>query len=179
MSIYTRTGDDGETDLLRGIRVPKDAELLEVCGTLDELNAQLGLARCEELPETIDTLLESVQRRLFDVGAALVAVSSGQDDPARTKPEDLIAMEQAIDWHEARLEPVVAFILPAGSRAAATLHVARAVCRRAERRLASLGRKQPQAVSATLLAYMNRLSDLLYVLARAANARAGVSDTPC
>ena len=179
MTIYTRTGDQGETDLLRGIRVPKDAALLEVCGALDELNALLGLARCELLPEGTNALLERIQRRLFDLGAELVAVGSGEAGQAAIGPQDLAAMEEVIDRHEAELEPVATFILPAGCRAAAVLHLARAVCRRAERQLVALARGRPQAVAPAILSYINRLSDLLHILARSANAQAGMVDMPC
>jgi cob(I)alamin adenosyltransferase len=179
VSIYTRTGDRGETDLLHGIRVPKDAPLLEVCGDLDELNALLGLARCEGLPEGTNALLEQIQHRLFDVGAELVAAGSGRATQTAFGPQDVAAVEQVIDRHEATLESATAFILPAGCRAAATLHLARAVCRRAERHLVSLARSQPQAVAPPLLSYVNRLSDLFHILARRANAQAGLADTPC
>ena len=140
MAIYTRTGDQGETDLLHGIRVPKDAALLEVCGTLDELSALLGLARCELLPEGTNALLERIQHRLFDVGAELVAAGSGRAGQTAIGPQDVAAIEEVIDRHEAKLESVATFILPAGCRAAAVLHLARAVCRRAERQLVSLAR---------------------------------------
>jgi cob(I)alamin adenosyltransferase len=178
MTIYTGTGDGGETDLLGGVRVPKDAAVLEVCGTLDELNALVGLARCESFSEAA-ALLEQIQRRLFDVGAHLVGEDGNQADSAAIGPIDVAAIEQAIDRYETRLESVGTFILPAGSRAAALLHLARAVCRRAERRLVSLAKIQPQTVPPELLAYVNRLSDLLYVLARTANDRAGITETAC
>jgi cob(I)alamin adenosyltransferase len=179
VAIYTRSGDQGETDLLGGIRVPKDAPLLEVCGALDELNALLGLARCEPLSEGIIALLEQIQRRLFDVGGELVAASSGRASQAVIHNQDVAAIEQVIDRFEAKLPPTETFILPAGCRAAATLHLARAVCRRAERLLVSLSRSQTPIVSPELLSYVNRLSDLLYVLARAATAATGAADTLC
>jgi cob(I)alamin adenosyltransferase len=178
MPIYTRTGDRGETDLLGGVRVSKDALLLEVCGTLDEFSSLLGLARCEPLPDGAAPLLEQVQRRLFDVGGELVAAEAGHAANG-VGPRDVAAIEELIDAYEKRLKSLGTFILPAGNRSAATLHVARAVCRRAERRLVSLALCKPAAVSPDLLPYMNRLGDLLYVLARAANARAGVGDTSC
>ena len=196
MTIYTRTGDQGETDLLHGGRVPKDAARLEVCGAFDELDAWLGLARCEPLPEGAAALLERIQCRMVDLRAALATVSPERGHPARqlrpgrprsTAPpvasaitsHDVEALEQAIDRYDAPLPPLETFILPAGSRAAATLQVARAVCRRGERRLVSLARAEPAAVAPALLAYVNRLSDLLFVLARSANAQAGIADTPC
>jgi cob(I)alamin adenosyltransferase len=179
MAIYTRTGDHGETDLLGGVRVPKDSPLLEVCGDLDELNALLGLARCESLPKGAEALLEQIQLRLFDVGAELVAVGSGQSPATKIGAPEVAAIEQVIDQYEAAMEPVTAFILPVGSRAAATLHFARAVCRRAERNLVSLAKTRPRAFAPELLIYVNRLSDLLFVLARAANGHANIDDTPC
>jgi cob(I)alamin adenosyltransferase len=177
--IYTRTGDQGETDLLGGVRVPKDAALLEACGDLDELNAWLGLARCESLPQGAAALLEQTQRQLFDLGAELVAAGSGQTARAAIGQDAVTAIEQAIDQYEAEIESPGTFILPAGSRAAAVLHLARAACRRTERRLVPLARSQPPAFFPAHLSYVNRLGDLLFVLARAANAQAGVSDTPC
>jgi cob(I)alamin adenosyltransferase len=179
MSVYTRTGDDGETDLLGGARVPKDAARLEVCGPLDELNCWLGLARCEPLSAEVASLLEQIQRRLFDIGAEMATVGASRTGAAAIHPTDVERLEQAIDRHEAKLAALDAFILPMGSRAAAVLHLARAVCRRAERRLVSLARAEPKAVSADLLAYVNRLSDLLFVLARTVNGHADIGDTFC
>jgi len=210
MTVYTRTGDDGKTDLLGGARVPKDAARLEVCGPLDELNCWLGLAQCEPLSADVASLLERIQRRLFDVCTELVTIGdcpnfrvsengtvpfsagtvplvqeSKQTPDAVSRAgsaigsSDVQSLEQAIDRCEAKLDPLDTFILPAGSRAAAVLHLARAVCRRAERRLVSLARGEPEAVSADLLAYVNRLSDLLFVLARTANGHADIADTLC
>lgn len=179
MKIYTRAGDQGETGLLGGVHVPKDAEPLEVCGDLDELNSLLGLARCEALPQEIDALLEQLQRRLFDVGAVVVAVESDRPEPVAAANLDVTALERAIDRFEAELAPARAFILPGGTRAAAILHLARAVCRRAERRLVGLVRGKPASRLPALVAYLNRLSDLLYILARAANAKASVPDALC
>ena len=179
MSVYTRTGDDGETDLLGDGRVPKDAARLEVCGPLDELNCWLGLARCEPLAAEIASLLEGIQCRLFDVCAELVTVATSRAKSAGIASDDVRSLERAIDRCEEKLDSLSGFILPAGSRAAALLHLARAVCRRAERRLVSLARSEPGAVSADLLAYVNRLSDLLFVLARTANGHADVGETFC
>jgi cob(I)alamin adenosyltransferase len=179
MSVYTRSGDDGETDLLGDGRVPKDAARLEVCGPLDELNCWLGLVRCEPLPAEIASLLEQIQRRLFDVSTELVTVATGPAKSAGIVSGDVRSLEQAIDHYEAKLDSLRSFILPGGSRAAALLHLARAVCRRAERRLVSLSRREPGAVSADLSAYINRLSDLLFVLARAANGHVDVGETFC
>jgi cob(I)alamin adenosyltransferase len=178
MKIYTRTGDQGETGLLGGGRVPKNAARIAVCGAFDELDAWLGLVRCEPLPEGAAALLERIQRRMVDLRAQLVTVPPAQSI-AEITPEDVEALEHAIDRYDSKLEPVNKFILPGGSRAAAMLHVARAVCRRAERELVSLARAEPPSVAPPFFAYINRLSDLLFVLARAANAQADIADTPC
>jgi cob(I)alamin adenosyltransferase len=197
MTIYTRTGDQGETDVVGGPRVSKDAPRLEVCGAIDELNAWLGLIRCEPLPEWIAALLEQLQRQLFAVGGELATVTpaSGvavqlppqqssanaiqQSSLAKIGEQDVAAIERLIDRCDGKLEPLDSFILPAGSSAAAMLHIARAVCRRAERRLVSLIQSEPQAVSPNLLSYVNRLSDLLFVLARIANSEEGIAETAC
>ncbi|MBU4271924.1 MAG: cob(I)yrinic acid a,c-diamide adenosyltransferase [Planctomycetes bacterium] len=175
MTIYTRTGDRGETGLLGAARAPKDSPRLEVCGDLDEFDALLGLARCEPMAEDVAVLLERIQRRMVAVRAEAVAPAT----PSRIDavgPPDIEELERAIDLHDANLEPLTTFIVPGGSRAAAVLHVARAVCRRAERRLVSLARAEPSSVSPSLSAYVNRLSDLLFVLARSSNAQAGHGD---
>jgi cob(I)alamin adenosyltransferase len=179
MSVYTRGGDNGETDLLGDGRVPKDATRLEVCGPLDELNCWLGLVRCEPVAAEIASLLEQIQRRLFDVCAELVTVATSRAKSIGVVSDDVRSLERSIDCCEAKLDSLNTFILPAGSRAAALLHLARAVCRRAERRLVSLARSEPGVVSADLLAYINRLSDLLFVLARTANGQADLGETLC
>ncbi len=176
MKIYTKTGDRGETGLFGGPRVRKDDPRIEAYGTVDELNAVLGLARCEPLDGPLDALLASIQNELFDLGAELAT-----PDPQRSGTRILAAahiarLEAAIDQHEAALEPLKAFILPGGTRAAALLHLARTVCRRAERRLVTLADREP--ISADLIIYLNRLSDLFFVLARAANRAAGLPDVP-
>ncbi len=177
MPIYTRTGDDGDTTLPGGVRTPKDAPLLEVCGTLDELGAALGLARCEPLSDGILALLEQIQHQLFRLGGELLA--GHPDQIAAISSDDVTALEQLIDRYQARLNPTASFVLAGGCRAAAVLHLARTICRRAERRLVSLARSQTQSVTPCLLAYLNRLSDLLFVLARTANLDAGEEETPC
>ena len=177
MAIYTRTGDGGATDLPDGSRVPKDAARLEACGAVDELGALLGLARAEPLPPEIDRLLGDAQNALFTVGAELAA-----GDPARMSlpplgPQHVAAMEAAIDRCDESNGALFEFILAGGTRAAATLHLARAVCRRAERRTVALLRVGELTASTRLVAYLNRLSDLLFVLARNVNARAGRPET--
>jgi cob(I)alamin adenosyltransferase len=176
MKIYTRTGDQGETDLFGGGRVAKDAAPLECCGMLDELNAVLGLVRADPLPEAIDQLLDRLQHELFVVGAELAASDPARRRLPRIEPRHVAALEEAIDAYAERLEPPGGFILPGGTRQSAGLHLARAVCRRAERRLVTLARSGPLPVSPSLLAYFNRLSDLLFTLARAMNAHAGKGD---
>ncbi len=179
MTIYTRTGDQGQSDLLGGVCVPKDSAVLEFCGELDELNAWLGLVRCETLPKGAADVLERAQRRLFDIGGEAVVAASGQSAAGAIGPPEVAALEQMIDQYETALPELGTFVLPGGSRTAALLHLARTVCRRAERRLVALLRTRPQAASPNALAYINRLSDLLFVMARAANGHAGVLDIPC
>lgn len=176
MSIYTRQGDRGETELLDAGRVWKDSPRVEACGELDELDAALGLARCETLPPTAAELLERVQRRLVELRAELMCRASNR---ALELDADTALLEQAIDRFQSCLKPLETFIVPGGSRAAAVLHLARAICRRAERRVVALMRAEPEAVAPPILAYVNRLSDLLFVLARAANEHAGIPDAHC
>jgi len=180
MRIYTRTGDDGQTEVLGGCRVPKDAARPEACGALDELNAVLGLARAEGGVEwtDVDGLLKRVQGEIFEVGAELAAADPEARGLRTIGPEHIRALEEAVDRFEAALVPLDGFILPGGTPAAGFLHLARTVCRRAERRLVTLSRTEPDRISPELLAYLNRLGDLLFVLARTANARAGVADVP-
>ena len=178
MRIYTRGGDRGETDLLDGPRVAKDEARLEVCGTVDELNSLLGLVRAEPLPEGIDALLKRLQSELLAAGAELADIDPVARGMRKIGPKHVETIEKAIDRHQAGLEPLGGFILPAGTRAAALMHLARTVCRRAERRLITLVRGSEQEISPDLMAYVNRLSDLLFVLARAVNASAGRGDTP-
>jgi cob(I)alamin adenosyltransferase len=176
MKIYTKTGDKGETGLPGGGRVPKDATVTEVCGTVDELNTVLGLARAASLPEDVAGLLDRVQSQLFDLGAEVARLGAETDSRCRIVPADIRALEEAIDRFDAELPPLRNFILPGGIFAAAELHFARAVCRRAERSLVGLLREVP-ALSPESLIYLNRLSDLLFVLARLVNARAGQAET--
>jgi cob(I)alamin adenosyltransferase len=175
MKIYTKTGDEGMTGLFGGGRVSKDHARVEAYGDVDELNAFLGLARAAELMPQIDEVLVAVQRDLFSIGALLATPDAGKMQQHLTKArigDDRIAeLEHAIDACDRELEPLKAFILPGGTHKAAALHVARTVCRRAERRVIHLQREVeiPQIV----VVYLNRLSDLLFTLARLANVRAG------
>jgi len=176
MKIYTRSGDLGETGLLAGPRVCKDAARIEAYGTVDELNAALGVARSLALPDSIDGPLERVQHELFEVGAELATPDPAARGTRTIGPAHVKALESDIDRLAATLAPLAQFILPGGTPAAAQLQLARAVCRRAERRLVALVRECPQDISPTLMAYFNRLGDLLFVLARAVNALAGVPE---
>ncbi len=178
MKIYTKTGDGGETGLFGGPRVRKDDPRIEAYGAVDELNATLGLARTESLPPAIDELLVRVQNELFDLGAELATPDPAAHGTATLGPIHIAALEGAIDRHEATLGPLKEFILPGGARGAAVLHVARTVCRRAERRLVSLSHTPDEQVSQNPVVYLNRLGDLLFVLARCVNAAAGVVDVP-
>jgi cob(I)alamin adenosyltransferase len=176
MKIYTKTGDDGRTGLFGGARVPKDDVRVEAYGTLDELNSVLGLARTHDLPREIASEIDRVQQELFDVGAEVASVPEKLEklDVPRLGEEAVTRLERAIDASEAELEPLSTFILPGGSAAAAHLHVARSVCRRAERRMISLSRQAE--VRGEIVRYLNRLGDLLFSWARLANRRAAIED---
>jgi cob(I)alamin adenosyltransferase len=178
MKIYTKTGDEGATGLFGGGRVGKDHPRVEAYGDVDELNATLGMARAVELMPRIDEVLVPLQRDLFSIGALLatpdLAKMHEQLAKARIDDERIVELERAIDACDRELEPLRSFILPGGTPKSAALHVARTVCRRAERRVIALQREIeiPQLV----VIYLNRLSDLLFMLARLANRRAGAGE---
>ncbi len=175
MKIYTRTGDDGTTGLFGGPRVRKDALRVEAYGDVDELNSALGVAR-EELPgDDLRALVDSLQSELFTVGAELATPDTTRNVP-RVSPLQVERMEREIDRLETELPEMRNFILPGGSRAGAALHLCRTICRRAERKVVQLAAQE--TVTAEALAYLNRLSDLLFVMARAANLRAGGQEIP-
>jgi len=178
MKIYTKTGDTGETGLFGGQRVSKASDRVEAYGDLDELMSALGVARAEADPtDPLHALLGGIQSRLFDLGAE-VANGKGKDlGIPLVGEEDVVQLEGEIDRAEAQLAPLRTFVLPGGCRLAAALHVGRTVCRRAERRVVALGALEGP-VRPEILRYLNRLSDLLFVLARLANHRAGVPDVP-
>jgi cob(I)alamin adenosyltransferase len=176
MKVYTKKGDRGKTGLFGGSRVSKSHARVEAYGAVDELNALLGLARVESLPEAIDGVLRRVQMELFELGAGLAAPNPDRQTVASVSDSHVARIENDIDRLETGLRPLKHFILPGGGRAAATLHVARAVCRRAERRVVSLRERDDECVPDKAIPYLNRLGDLLFVLARAANAEAGVDD---
>jgi cob(I)alamin adenosyltransferase len=178
VKIYTKTGDAGGTGLFGGGRVQKDDPRVEAYGDVDELNAVLGLARAVEPLPRVDEILVPIQRDLFSIGALLATPDRekmhGHLTKANIDDARITGLEQAIDACEAQLEPLRAFIIPGGSRKGATLHVARTVCRRAERRVVHLQRdvEIPQLV----VIYLNRLSDLLFMLARVANVETGAGE---
>lgn len=178
MKIYTRTGDTGTTGLFGGGRVEKDAPLVEAYGSVDELNACIGVARAELTEGTIHGWLGAVQADLLTLGAELACAPNKQDRLALRliDGEDAAKLERWIDEAELALEPLKNFVLPGGSRAAALLHQARTVCRRAERRV--LHASRVAGVRGELIVYLNRLSDFLFVVARRANHDVGVVETP-
>jgi cob(I)alamin adenosyltransferase len=176
MKIYTKTGDRGETGLYGGGRVRKDAPRIEAYGAVDELNAVLGMARAEAPPAEIDRLLARLQNELFDVGAELATIDPAAFGVAAVGATQVAALEADIDHYQEGLPPLRQFILPGGCKAAAALHLARTVCRRAERRVIGLAAGEGQRISQDVIVYLNRLSDLLFVLARAANAADGLGD---
>jgi cob(I)alamin adenosyltransferase len=177
VKIYTRRGDEGETDLFAGGRVAKDAPRVEATGAVDELNAWLGLCAAATAHADLRGLLQRVQALLFELGGTLAAPDARRREKAGVpEPQlsDVEEIEKRIDALEAELPPLERFILPGGTPAAAALHAARCVCRRAERRAVALHRAEPLGRAALQL--LNRLSDLLFVMARVENRRAGVGD---
>jgi cob(I)alamin adenosyltransferase len=177
MKIYTKTGDAGDTGLVDGSRVRKDHPRVAAFGEVDEVNAAIGAARTLA-GEEVSLLLDGVQRDLFAIGAQIAdprAQVASRKEKAALAASRIVDLERAIDAREAQMPPLTAFILPGGTPLAASLHVARTVCRRAERAVLSLGAADP--VDPSILAYLNRLSDLLFVLARHANHAAGHPET--
>ena len=175
MKIYTRTGDAGETSLFDGTRVSKSDARVDAYGEVDEVNAYLGLARASKPDADIDEALLQIQRDLFALGACLADPASriaARVRKAAVTDADVTRLEALVDRFEAELPPLTRFILAGGAPTGAALHVARTVCRRAERRIVSL---QP-AADAVAVRYINRLSDLLFVLARVVNRRAGIPE---
>jgi cob(I)alamin adenosyltransferase len=167
--ITTRTGDAGETGLGDGSRVPKDHPRVAALGDIDELNSALGLLLAEELPKEVRAVLSEVQQDLFDVGGELSIPGH-----AMLGPNQVSNLEKAVEGWNKGLPPLKEFILPGGSRAAAAAHLARTICRRAERSVVALGRKDK--VSEHVRQYLNRLSDLLFVAGRVLNRAASVGD---
>jgi cob(I)alamin adenosyltransferase len=177
VKIYTKGGDGGETSLFDNSRVSKSDSRVDAYGEVDELNACLGAARAAGVDPDLASALEAIQRELFAVGARLADPSSrisARVAKAAVAEADITRLEATIDRLDTELPPLHRFILPGGSAAGALLHLARTVCRRAERRVVGLG---TEAVDPAIVVYLNRLSDLLFVMARAANHRAGVPET--
>ncbi len=176
--IYTRTGDTGDTALFGGARVAKSHRRVAAYGDIDELNSVLGLARAGTPEDFFDALLENIQRDLFSIGGHLATPDPDKVRKALAKAQlsstRVAEFEATIDAADQELAPLKAFVLPSGTDKAARLHVARAVCRRAERSVVALARETD--VPPLFLSYLNRLSDLLFTLARLANHRAGVGD---
>ena len=175
MKIYTRTGDDGTTGLLGKDRVPKHDARVEAYGSVDELNSVLGVAHAHDAAKNFGELIPTLQTACFQVGAELATT----DASLLTKlvlitDDDIVALEREIDRLEADLAPLTRFVLPGGTLLAATLHLARTVCRRAERRVTALSAHEP--VNPRVVRWLNRVADLLFVMARWANHRAGVPD---
>ena len=174
--IYTRTGDKGETGLVGGARVSKDSIRVEAYGNVDELNSVIGIVRASLNDKELDGLLAEIQNDLFVVGSDLASVGEPQQRGVpRISKERIVAMERTIDRFEAELTPLKSFILPSGGVSGSLLHNARTVARRAERRIVTLGKVE--AVNGQLVPYMNRLSDLLFVMARVANHRENKPET--
>ncbi|HEY7396262.1 MAG TPA: cob(I)yrinic acid a,c-diamide adenosyltransferase [Gemmatimonadaceae bacterium] len=178
MKIYTKTGDAGDTGLFGGGRVAKNHPRVEAYGDVDELNAMLGAVRAAEPMPRIDEVLVPIQRDLFAIGALLATPDRDKMEKhlekARVDDSRVAELERAIDDADAELEPLRAFIVPGGTQKAAALHVARTVCRRAERRVVELA--QVTTIPPVVVIYLNRLSDLLFTLARVANRRGGAGE---
>ena len=175
MKIYTRTGDDGTTGLLGKARVPKHDPRVEAYGNVDELNAVLGVVHSHDANGLFGEFVPGAQALLFQVGAELATTDADMlARLARVSGEDVAVIEREIDRLEAGLTPLTSFVLPGGTPLAAALHHARTVCRRAERSVTALAAREP--VSPLVVQWLNRLADLLFVMARFANTRAGVAD---
>ena len=178
MKIYTKSGDEGTTGLLGSGRVAKDHPRIEAYGAVDELNAALGAARAAGIDPKLESTLARVQDELFAVGAALADPDPNGKFHGMIVPDHVARLEREIDAMESGLPALNQFILPGGSPGAAQLHLARAICRRAERRVVHLSHQEGEDVPAPLIIYLNRLSDFLFVASRLANRQAEVEDIP-
>jgi cob(I)alamin adenosyltransferase len=176
--IYTKTGDDGSTGLVGGTRVKKYDVRLEAYGTVDELNAVIGVIRSYNLPENVAEILVEIQNKLFNIGSRLATDEKGEEFTQKLSitEKHISFLEKAIDEMEEELPELTHFILPGGDLAAAQCHVARTVCRRAERRILEFA--ENQKVQTEILKYINRLSDYLFVLARKLSASSGIEEKP-
>jgi cob(I)alamin adenosyltransferase len=177
MKVYTKTGDQGQTGLFGGQRVSKNAVRVHTYGNVDEVNALLGVVRAHGVDASLDESLSRVQDELFVLGSDLATPGESSHIP-RVQHSYIEQLEKEIDQFETELEPLRQFILPGGTPAAAYLHLARTVCRRAERSVVMLTEADSAAINAEVLPYLNRLSDWLFVVGRVVNARAGVQDVP-
>jgi cob(I)alamin adenosyltransferase len=178
MKIYTKTGDAGTTGLFGGPRVAKDDPRICAYGSVDELNAVIGIARSTGLGEKLDSILGPVQHHLFSIGAELATPDPEEHQLKWDGGSHVEKMERSIDMLEADLKPLRNFILPGGSSQAAHLHLARTVCRRTEREIVSFSRDRGVSDASHIVVFLNRLSDLLFVMARYANHETGVVDVP-
>ena len=172
LKIYTKGGDRGETGLVGGARVGKDDSRVASYGDIDELSSALGLARAQGLPADVEAKVARVQAELFTLGSQLATLDPSRPGAERVRAEWVTALEQEIDAVDAEVPPLRSFVLPGGAPGAAALHLARAVCRRAERAVVALGRRE--ALDPLVEVYVNRLSDWLFMMARAVNCRSGV-----
>ena len=176
MKIYTKTGDKGETSLFGGKRMPKDSLRIEAYGTVDEVNSIIGVCRSLNTAKEIDQIFQELQNDLFVLGADLATpISSSSKESRRIQPTDVSRLERHIDVIEPHLTPLNAFILPGGNRTASMVHFARTVCRRAERLVVQLSREEN--IGDQPVIYLNRLSDLLFVMARWINALSNTGET--
>lgn len=178
MKIYTKTGDDGETGLLGGMKVSKSHPAIETVGTVDELNSLLGLVATQVESPELNRQIASIQNDLFDIGSRIAACLSDTARVADISQNRITSLEEMIDLHDQKLPTLTAFILPSGCLGACYLHLARAVCRRAERRLVELlsGDGKLKRGFSLELVYLNRLSDLLFVLSRLVNQGHGIEE---
>ncbi len=175
MKIYTKTGDEGTTSLFGGTRVAKDAKRIEAYGSIDELNSQVGVVRSLKPAGEIDEILDEIQRDLMVLGADLATPEAKQRKKIGViEARHIERLERTIDRLDAKLEPLKKFVLPGGTPVGAALHLARTICRRAERAIVNLLRKDE--IGTTPFVYLNRLSDLLFVMARTANKQAGATE---
>lgn len=179
MKIYTKRGDEGKTDLFGGERVGKESLRVAAYGDVDELNAFVGVVAASDFDPSLAGSIQAIQSALFDLGASLATPDQAHREKAGVVgvgPMDVERLETLIDQLESSLEPLKTFILPGGSPAAAAFHVCRTVCRRAEREVVRLAALDDESVEDTSLRYLNRLSDLFFVMARHENARRGIAD---
>lgn len=174
MKIYTRTGDKGQTGLLGGARVAKNSHRIHAIGEVDELNAWLGYVRSQNIPSKLEEILHRLQRSLFCFGAELANPGTSSIKIPTISHQEVQYLEQCIDELDAELQPLEHFILPGGGEAGSILHISRAVCRRAERAITAL--QEQEDISPTLLIFLNRLSDLLFVMARWSNMQENIKE---